>query len=228
MNTENYASAISGFLDESRLVFSVEMDEGLAVIRASKGFSYGEGAGRFEPAGLHFPDLLVNGVKFAEALFALSPGVAAPAVVTFSPPFPAPRTARGIAVRTQAGYFAIFERDVELLEQGEAAGAQTFRREASIHRELFATKDELSLLRRDLSLALDRLRSLEALRSMQRLIAPLIGKVADEAREVSSLAVILATRIGGADADNDELLSRLESRSALLHESAKRLGRGLM
>lgn len=219
---------LSSFLSLSRAAFLIETDGSLAVRSASRGYFRGIGEPLHTPVGRNLRELLAGGTKTAARLSELaSQGGMEPVALTFLPPFPQPRNVSGVALGADGRLLLLLERDVDTVGADYPAPERSFVSEAGVHKELFATQDELSRLRRDLSQALDRLAAIEDQRAMLQMLVPMISAVADKAKDLSSLALIISTRLGGENAENDELLAKLEAESAKLHEFGKRLGRGL-
>lgn len=221
---------LAGILRDSRAVFALRLDPDLNVLWVSNGYRrlvsdlthIPEGSGLFEIA-----------VKTASAEAAIAasrqPGGAPVRIsLLLNPPFRAPRNVSGYAIAASDGNIAlVLECDFDRMRAAvEGVKPEKPTIESISHSMLLDAYEEMSNLRQSLSSAEDRIKAYEVEMRFRDMYVKLLTQIADRARELASLALIICAKMDERHADF-ELLTKLENEGNEISVSAMRLARAL-
>lgn len=226
MEAIDFIALFSGFFEESRATFCIEIDNELAVKSISKGYFKSIHDHHHEPVGMNIRDLVAGNPVSISAFADCIKEEPLAITMTLSPPFPAPRNVKGFALRVDDNAIVlILERDIGPIGRSEDA-YQPKTTVQNVHRELLDAQAELSRVRKELEYARTAIGSLETRRSMLELFIPLLENVAESAKALASKAVIIATRLDSGS-KTLKLVEEMENEGIELHAAANRILRGL-
>ncbi len=226
----NKNSPFFTLLQESRALFAVELAKNLIVLSVSQGYFRGIGDLMHDPIGLPFKKIAGgNPASFEQLKHVAREKIPyAPVAFVMHPPFPAPRNVRGQAIGgVGAAATLILEREVLPYQDAGEIPLKPESNFASVsHSELFRAYEEMAGLRQCLTSAEERIKAFELEMRFRGMYIKLLSDIAEKARELSSLALILTARIEPSP-ECRELAEKLEDAGLEISESAMRLARAL-
>lgn len=226
----NKGSPFFELLQESRALFAVELAKNLTVLSVSKGYFRGLGDLYHDPVGMKFKKIAGGNPKSFEQIRLVAKEKLQSAAVAFTmhPPFPMPRNVRGQALAGgNASVTLLLEREIGAFLELTPDTVITRPTRVSIsHADLFRAYEEMSGLRQSLSTAEERLQAFELEIRFRGMYVKLLTRIAENARELASLAIIMSTRLESTSINRAQL-QKLEETGIEVSESAMRLARAL-
>lgn len=228
MDTASLHSLFKVLLGESRAIFSIEITRDFSITSVSQAYFKGIHDTSHNPTGLALSEIIAGNSRVFEDLGSVEgkTGAVVPVSFTIKPPFPAPRNVRGAAGILDDGFFLVLERDIGPIGIRDEKPAP-LSLSPGMHADLLTAQYELSRLRRKLSMAEVSVSAFDAQKTMMKMIIPLLESIAERAKSLSSLAVIISTRLESSEVESRDLVRKLEHESIELFEAATRLMRGL-